>query len=298
MKVFVTGAQGQLAPCLVERARNSEIDLMAIGRPQLDLAQPGSAAAAIQSIRPDVVINAAAYTAVDRAEDEPEQAFRINADGAEEVAAAAARIGATVVQLSTDYVFDGCSDLPYREDSATNPLGIYGASKLAGEERVRSANARHVIVRTSWLYSPFARNFVKTMMDASSTRDNIPVVDDQIGSPTCALDLADGVLKMVKSWAHAPDRGMSETFHLAGSGETSWFGLAEFVMSECRKRSLPWAEIRPIPSADWPTRAVRPVKSVLDSEKFARDFGFIMPAWQESVSLVVDRIAAERETDE
>src|SRR5438309_7192850 len=162
MKVLVTGTEGQLARSLLERAGlQSAIDLVAIGRPMLDMGVAGSAAAAIAKASPDVVINAAAYTAVDQAEDEPERAFRINGDAAGEVAEAAARVGAAVIQLSTDYVFDGRGEGPYREDAPLNPLGVYGRSKLAGEEQVRAANPRQAIIRTAWVYSPFGRNFVK-----------------------------------------------------------------------------------------------------------------------------------------
>jgi len=294
VKILVTGADGQLARSLVERAQGrSDIDLVAVGRPQLDLAVAGSALAAIEAIRPQVVINAAAYTAVDKAEDESDLAFRINSEAAGEVAAAAARAGAAVVQISTDYVFDGRGQGPYDESCPTNPLGVYGRSKLEGEERVRAANPRHAIVRTAWVYSPFASNFVKTMMAAARARDVLNVVADQVGSPTSAFDLADGLLCMAANWNHEPDHGMGATYHLAGTGQTSWCGLAEFVMSECRARSLAAAEIHPIKTADWPTRALRPANSVLDSRKFEREFDYAIPDWRDSVADVVDRLATE-----
>jgi dTDP-4-dehydrorhamnose reductase len=295
VKILVTGADGQLARSLVERVQGrSGLELVAVGRPELDLAVPGSAAAAIEAIQPKVVINAAAYTAVDKAEDEPELTFKINSEGAGEVAAAAARIDAAVVQISTDYVFDGRAHGPYAEDAPTSPLGVYGRSKLEGEERVRAANPRHAIVRTAWVYSPFGSNFVKTMMAAARTRDVLNVVEDQRGSPTSALDLADGLLQMAETWNDAPDRGLGATYHLAGSGQTSWFGLAEFVLSECRKRSLAAAKVLPIATRDWPTRAARPPNSILDSRKFERAFDYAMPAWQASVFQVVDRLAGSR----
>lgn len=294
MKVLVTGAQGQLARSLVERAASrSHLQIVAIGRPGLDLAHEGSAASAVEALRPDIIVNAAAYTAVDRAEDEPQLAFRINADAAGEIAAAAASVGARVIQVSTDYVFDGRKEGPYRESDPTHPLGVYGASKLAGEERVRDSNPRHAIVRTAWLYSPFARNFVTTIMEAARVRDVLTVVDDQLGSPTSAIDLADGLLSMTDTWTDSPERGMGEPYHLAGSGVASWFALADHVMGECRTRGLASAEVRPIATADWPTRAARPANSVLDSAKFASDFDFIMPDWRKSISSVVERIARE-----
>jgi dTDP-4-dehydrorhamnose reductase len=280
---------------LVERAAGfDQIELIAAGRPELDLEIPGSAGKVIGAAAPDVVINAAAYTAVDQAEQERERAFRINRDGAGEVAAAAAQSGAAIIQISTDYVFDGRADHPYREEDPTGPLGVYGQSKLAGEEAVRTANPRRVIVRTAWVYSPFGRNFVKTIMAAAESRYTLTVVDDQCGNPSSTLDLADGLLTMIEVWRRAPGVGEGETYHLAGSGSTSWCGFAQAIMDECRARGLPFAEVRPISTADWPTAAPRPTNSILSSEKFARDFGYAMPAWRESLRHVMDRLAAGR----
>ena len=262
---------------------------MALGRPELDLESPGSAAVAIAEAAPDIVINAAAYTAVDQAEDEPERAFRINADAAGEIADAAARTGAAVIQLSTDYVFDGQGEGPYREDAPVNPLGVYGRSKLAGEEQVRAANPRHAIVRTAWVYSPFGRNFVKSMMAAAATRDRLTVVDDQRGSPTSALDLADGLLAMIEAGG-----GWGETYHLAGGGEaTTWCGFAREIMGQCAANHLATVPVEPIRTEDWPTRAVRPRNSVLDSSRFEEAFGFVMPDWRLSAREVVERLARE-----
>lgn len=289
MKVLVTGTEGQVARSLIERARlHPDIDLVARGRPQLDLEIPGSAAAVIADTAPDIVVNAAAYTAVDQAEDEPDRAFRINADAAGEAAQAAAKAGAAIIQISTDYVFDGAGEGPYREDAAVNPLGVYGRSKLAGEEQVRAANPRHAIVRTAWVYSPFGRNFVKSVMAAAKLRDRLTVVDDQRGSPTSALDLADAILAMVST-----GRGWGGTYHVAGRGEVSWCGFAREIMQQCATNRLPSVPVDPIRTEDWPTRAVRPRNSVLDSTKFERTFGFAMPDWRDSVRTIVERIAQE-----
>jgi dTDP-4-dehydrorhamnose reductase len=290
MRILVTGNQGQLARSLIERAApHPDIELVAVGRPDLDLEIAGSAAAAIAEARPDIVINAAAYTAVDQAEDEPERAFRINGDAAGEVAGAAARTGAAVIQMSTDYVFDGLGEGPYQEDAAVNPLGAYGRSKLAGEEQVRAANPRHAIVRTAWVYSPFGRNFVKSMIAAAAVRDRLTVVDDQRGSPTSAIDLADGLLAMVKS-----GDGWGETYHLGGSGSASWCEFAREIMAACAANGLPDVPVDPIRTEDWPTRAVRPRNSVLDSGKFEDAFGFTMPDWRSSTRVVVQRLAREQ----
>jgi len=248
-------------------------------------------AEAIVSSRPDVVVNAAAYTAVDQAEDEPERAFRINADGAAEAASAARAAGAPIIQISTDYVFDGSAQGPYGEDAPTNPLTVYGRSKLAGEERVRDANPDHLIVRTAWVYSPFGRNFVKTMMEAAKSRDTLSVVVDQVGSPTSALDFAEGLLTILTQWGDTPRRELGEIYHLAGSGETSWCGLAEAVMAECTRLGLPAAEIQGIATDQWPTKARRPRNSMLDSGRFEAEFGFRLPDWRTSVADTVRRLA-------
>lgn len=293
MRVLVTGATGQVARSLAERARlRSGVELITAGRPELELERPGSAERAIAAIEPDVVIDAAAYTQVDLAEDEPERAFRINAEGAGEVASAAARIGAPIIQLSTDYVFDGASGAAYDESAAPNPLNVYGASKLAGEERVRTSNPRHIIVRTAWLFGPFGRNFVKTMLAAAEDKRPVKVVDDQHGSPTSTLDLADGLFAILESWKEDPGRGLGEVFHLAGSGETSWYGFAVAIMDELRKRGAPAVDVQPIGSADWPARARRPSHSALNSCKFASQFGYSLPHWERSLPQLIERLCS------
>lgn len=290
MKVLVTGKSGQLALALAERNR-SRFDLDLVGRPDLDLEVAGSAAMAIVEARPDVVINAAAYTAVDQAEDEQSRAMRVNADAAEEIAAAAHQVGASIVQISTDYVFNGNSEGFYRESAGTSPVGVYGHSKLAGEARVKIANSRHVIVRTSWVYSPFGHNFVKSIMAAAKVRDVLSVVDDQRGTPTSAFDLADGILSMVERWQSERGLGLGETFHLSGTGCATWYNFASSIMAECRRLGLATADIRPIASSEWSTKARRPLNSRLCSDKFAATFGFVMPPWEESLSRVVERLA-------
>ena len=292
MRVLVTGQHGQLVRSLLETS-SPTTEWVAIGRPEVDLAQPGSLANAMSAIRPDLVVNAAAYTAVDQAEAEPGLAFRINADAAGEAAAAARDLAIPIVQLSTDYVFDGAGQGAYREDAPTAPLGVYGRSKLAGETQVRAANPDHFILRTAWVYSPFGDNFVKTMIRAAGQRDVLNVVDDQVGNPSSALDLVAGLVAVIDRWASGARTGLGETYHLAGSGLTSWCGLASEVMANCRRLGLPDAEVRPIATADWPTPAPRPRNSALDSGKFAADFGFPMPDWRGSVARVVDRLAAE-----
>jgi dTDP-4-dehydrorhamnose reductase len=294
VKILVTGSQGQLVRSLAERCEERPgIELIVAGRPELDLERPGSAGAIIAAAAPDVVINAAAFTAVDQAEDEPDRAMRINAGAAGEVAAAAKAAGAAVIQISTDYVFDGRADKPYAEDAPVNPLGAYGRSKREGELRVRAENPRHLILRTAWVYSVFGSNFVRTMLRVGAIRDKVTVVDDQLGNPSSALDLADGLLTILDHWRQRRTTGIGETYHLAGSGEASWFEFACAIFAECRRLGLPSPEVQPIASKDWPTRAERPANSRLECRKLAADFDFAMPDWRKSVPSVIRRLAAD-----
>ncbi|MGZ8998671.1 MAG: dTDP-4-dehydrorhamnose reductase [Allosphingosinicella sp.] len=292
MRVFVTGKEGQLVRSLVERARQVEgLDIVAAGRPEFDMEDPGAIARAIDQASPDAVINAAAYTAVDRAEDEPERAFRINAYAAGEAATAAHRAGVPIIQVSTDYVFDGQGSGPYHEDSATAPIGTYGRSKLAGEELVRAGADNHLILRTAWVYSPFGSNFLKTMMALAERNPVVKVVADQRGNPSSALDLADGLISILQRWRGGERIGVGRTYHLAGTGDTSWADFARAVFDECRELGLPFAEVEPIASADWPTKAIRPANSTLDSSRFRTDFDFEMPHWRRSSAAIVRRLA-------
>jgi dTDP-4-dehydrorhamnose reductase len=294
MKLLVTGREGQLARSLAARAsRHPDLDLSFVGRPEFDLEQPDSLADHIRAAAPDIVINAAAYTAVDKAEDEPDCAHRINAEAPARLAEAARDAGARFVQLSTDYVFDGSGAGPYRENAPTAPIGVYGRSKCKGEEAVRAATPDHVIVRTAWVYSPFGANFVKTMIRLAADRDELKVVADQRGNPSSALDLADGLLALCERW-HAGERtGLGQTYHLAGTGETNWADFAKAIFAECETTGLPSARGVAIGSADYPTRAVRPSNSTLDSRPFARDVGFEMPDWRVSLAEVVRTLAEQ-----
>jgi dTDP-4-dehydrorhamnose reductase len=289
MKILVTGREGQLARSLAERG-GGEIELA--GRPELDLAIAGSARAAILAARPALVVNAAAFTAVDLAEHEEDLARRINCDGAGEVASAARETGVPVIHLSTDYVFDGRAGEPYAEGAPTNPINAYGRTKLDGEDAVRAANPDLLILRTSWLLSPFGRNFARTMVNAARERDSLSVVADQLGSPTSALDLADAVLAVARRLADGDRSGLGQTYHFAGAGVASWFDVAVAVQDELARLGAKSATVTPIATADWPTAAERPAYSALDSRKFARDFGHPVPDWRASLRPVVARLAA------
>ncbi|TGP56907.1 dTDP-4-dehydrorhamnose reductase [bacterium M00.F.Ca.ET.230.01.1.1] len=294
MRIAVTGREGQVAASLVEAARGrDDVKVVAVGRPALDLARPDTVFAALETARPDIVVSAAAYTAVDQAEDEKDLAFAVNATGAGKVAEAAARLGVPVIHLSTDYVFDGTKDGAYVETDPTAPLGAYGASKLAGEEAVAAANPRHLILRTAWVYSPFGRNFVKTMLKLASDRDEISVVADQWGNPTSALDIADAILHAAAK-LRDKDFAAFGVYHLAGEGDTNWSGFARHILDTSRAFGGPHARVRDIATSDYPTKAKRPQNSRLSSARFQSVFGWHAPHWRASVEVVIGQLPIGR----
>lgn len=288
MKILVTGREGQVARSLAERGQAHELVFAA--RPRFDLADPASIGRMIADVRPDVVISAAAYTAVDQAEDELDIARAINAEAPGHIGRAAAAIGAPVLHLSTDYVFDGSGDRAWREDDPTGPLGIYGETKLGGEHALAASGARYVVLRTAWVYSPFGSNFVKTMLRLAETRDALNVVADQHGNPTSALDIADALLAVADRWAREPDHGADETYHFGGTGDTNWADFARTIFAESERYGGPTCTVKGIPAADYPTKAERPANSRLDSVKFAETFGHSAPRWQDSLAATVSRL--------
>ncbi|TPN83172.1 dTDP-4-dehydrorhamnose reductase [Mesorhizobium sp. CU2] len=290
MRLAVTGREGQVATSLIEAARTrGDVEVVALGRPALDLARPETVLAALEAAKPDIVVSAAAYTAVDQAEDERDLAFAVNAVGAGKVAEAAAKLGVPVIHLSTDYVFNGAKDSAYVETDPTEPIGVYGASKLAGEQAVAAASSRHLILRTAWVYSPFGKNFVKTILRLAADRDELSVVADQWGNPTSALDIADAVLHAAARLGHGAPFGV---YHLAGTGETNWSGFARHILDASRALGGPHARVRDITTAEYPTKARRPANSRLSSAKFAAVFGWTPQIWRESTETVVGRILA------
>ncbi|MER8853803.1 dTDP-4-dehydrorhamnose reductase [Mesorhizobium australicum] len=295
MRLLVTGRDGQVAASLLAAGQaRAGVEVAAIGRPELDLARPDAIIDLIAGAKPDIVVSAAAYTAVDQAEDEPDLAFAVNAAGAGKVAQAAARLGVPVIHLSTDYVFDGSALRAYVETDATAPAGVYGASKLAGEQAVAAANPRHLILRTAWVYSPFGKNFVKTILRLATDRDEISVVADQWGNPTSALDIADAILHaaaMLHDDTHFRAFGV---YHLVGTGETNWSGFARHILDTSLASGGPWADVRDIATKDYPTKARRPVNSRLSSAKFAATFGWTAPEWRKSTERIVRPILDRR----
>lgn len=249
-----------------------------------DFDQPASLTALLDRVRPTVVVNAAAYTAVDRAEDDREAAFRANAEAPGVLAHWCAQAGVPLVHYSTDYVFDGQGTRPYREDDATAPLGVYGASKLAGEQAIRAAAGRHLIFRTAWVYASHSANFLRTMLRVGAERDVLRVVADQVGTPTPAALIAD-----VTAQALQHDGALSGTWHLTAKGETSWHGFAEAIFADAVATGvLPRApNVEAITTAEYPTPAKRPAYSHLDVAKLEQDFGVSLPSWQEGLKRVI-----------
>ena len=291
--MLVTGREGQVARSLAERASGSQVELVALSRSELDLA--GSAAAivsAIKAARPDIIVSAAAYTQVDRAETEPDLAFAINEQGPKALGRAASELGIPLIHLSTDYVFDGMKASPYVEEDATHPTGVYGASKLAGEQAVLAAHGDSVVLRTAWVYSPFGANFVKTMLRLAGERDEVGVVSDQRGNPTSALDIADAIIAIASNLLASDDRALRGIFHCAGAGEASWAEFAEGFFAASSARGGPAARVRHIGTADYPTPARRPANSRMDCSKLARVHGVQLPDWHGSVGEVVGRLLA------
>lgn len=293
MRIAVTGRTGQVARSLEELSRLTPgLDVVLLGRPDFDLVDPESVRKAILSAVPDIVVSAAAYTAVDKAEDDKELAFKVNALGAGYVAACAEEAGAAVVHLSTDYVFDGTKDGPYIESDPPLPLGIYGSTKLAGEQAVLRANSRALILRTAWVYSPFGKNFVKTMLMLAQDRDEISVVSDQIGSPTSALDIAEAIAMVAKRLESDRSFDQFGVYNLVGTGSVSWSGFARQIFEVSQMLGGPRATVTDIPTSAYPTAARRPANSRLCTDKFALTFDHRLPDWRSSVRTVIERLIA------
>lgn len=291
MRLAVTGVQGQVATSLIEQAKLRGHEIVALARPSFDLGRPDTIAPALAAAGAKAVISCAAYTAVDMAEGEPEKAYAINAIGPGELANAAADLGIPLVHLSTDYVFDGSKPSAYRESDSTGPLGVYGASKLAGENAVLAAHrANSAIVRTSWVYSPFGSNFVKTMLRLANDRDEVDVVADQIGNPTSALDIATGIFTVAENLAADPATELRGVFHMSADGETSWADFAEAIFAISARLGKLSARVRRITTSEYPTPARRPLNSRLNCEKLAAIHRIRLPNWRGATETVVARL--------
>lgn len=290
MRIVVTGKHGQIVSALQERALEFDVDIIAVGRPELDLEKPITIRNVLTEVGADAIVSAAAYTAVDKAEGDGVLAFKVNAESPAVIAEAAKTLGIPVVHLSTDYVFSGDKPGWYAERDPTGPLSLYGRSKLAGEQALAAANTNHVILRTSWIYSPFGSNFLKTMLRASESRNTINVVSDQWGAPTSALDIADAVITIAKRLSTDPDPRFRGVFHLTASGEASWADFAEFIFSQLRDQSGKAVGVQRVSSSQYPTAAKRPANSRLSNEKIRQTYGLVLPDWKQSVKTTLDRL--------
>ena len=257
----------------------------------MDITDPTAVHSAIRDFRPDLVINAAAYTAVDKAEDDAQQAYKINRDGARHVAASARAIAVPLIHISTDYVFDGTKPTPYVETDLSNPVGVYGHSKLAGEDAVAAETTDFVILRTSWIFSADGDNFVKTILRLANERDVIDVVDDQWGAPTFAADLAAAIVTIGESLLSAKDLpALCGVYHATAAGETTWYRFASAIIELSAAKGGPSCSLHPITTSQYPTRARRPANSRLDGSKMARIFGVRLPAWQTALERCLNQL--------
>ena len=291
MKIVLFGRGGQVGREL-EQVLPSLGHVVAFGRDEADLERPEAIQALLRRELPDLVVNAAAYTAVDKAESEPERARQINADTVGVIATETARLGGWLVHYSTDYVFDGGKSGSYVETDPTGPLGVYGATKLAGEQLVAASGCRHLVFRTSWVYAAHGSNFIRTILRLGQEREELSIVDDQIGAPTSAARIAAVTVAAIGRLSGGEgDLPASGIYHLAASNATSWHGYAEYVVAAARAAGLPMRvtpdRISPIPSSAWPQAARRPANSRLDTTKLQRTFDVILPPWQEDVQEVV-----------
>jgi len=289
--ILVTGGTGQVASALAVAGGDA---VRVVGRPAFDFDRPESIVANFRAVAPWLVVNAAAYTAVDAAEDDPESAYRANRDGPGALARLCAAADIPLIHISTDYVFDGTKGTPYVETDTTRPTGVYGASKLAGEQEVLAISPRTIVLRTSWVYAPTGKNFVRTMLRVGAERDRVRVVADQRGCPTTAADLADAILAIAVRLRAGWRDSFAGVFHAAGSGETTWHGLAVATFEEAEKFGARPPAVEAISTADYPTKAKRPADTRLDCGKLATVFEVRLPDWRPSLTHTIEAIFAAR----
>ena len=288
--IAIIGASGQLARALVRIAGTRGVTAVAAGRPVADIGSADSMSAYMSAHQPGLVINAAAYTAVDKAESEPGAAWRVNRDGPTHLARLCAGAGVPLIHISTDYVFDGRKRSPYVEDDATAPLGVYGQSKAAGEDAVRAALARHIILRTAWVYGREGQNFLRTMLRLGAEREVVRVVADQHGTPTYADHLAGAVLDIAAAVRDRDDRGPWGTYHLTAKGATTWHGFSAEIFRQAHQAGRKTPRLEAITTAEYPAPAPRPQYSVLDTAKVYDTFAVALPDWQHGVAECMTRL--------
>ena len=292
MRIVVTGTAGQVVTA-IKAAAPPGVEIIALSRPDIDLADLDSLAGPITAARPDVIVSAGAYTAVDKAESEPDIAHAVNGDAPGALARIARDLDIPIIHISTDYVFDGSKPAPYVEDDATGPLGVYGASKLAGEINVRAATSNHAILRTAWVYSPYGANFVKTMLRLAESRDELSVVADQYGCPTSATDIANAVLAIADCLHKDPSSDLRGTFHLSAPDEANWAGFAGAIFDGLAARGGKTVKVNPIPSSAYPTPAKRPANSRLNGDRLHAAYGLRLPSWREALDRTLDSLVGK-----
>ena len=286
MKILMFGKTGQVATEVLRRAKASggDIEIEALDRAAADQSDPAACAARVAATDADIILNAAAYTAVDKAEEDEQAAALVNGETPTAIATAAAARGIPFLHVSTDYVFDGSGEAPWKEDDKTAPLGAYGWTKLAGEGGVAAAGGPHAILRTSWVFSAHGGNFVKTMLRLGAERDALSIVDDQIGGPTAAGDIAEALLTMARAFHQG--EGATGVYHFAGAPAVSWRQFAEAIFDEAGLT----VAVTPIATSDYPTPARRPLNSRLDCAKIGADYGIAQPDWRESLKQVIGEL--------
>jgi dTDP-4-dehydrorhamnose reductase len=294
LKILLTGRNGQVGWEL-ERALAHFGEVAAFDRESLDLENPGRMVSAVRAAKPDIIVNAAAYTAVDKAESEPDRAFAVNAKAPGILAEEAKRAGALLVHYSTDYVFDGTKNAPYVEDDEPNPLNVYGRTKLEGERAIGLAGCAHLILRTSWVYGARGKNFLLTILRLAGERDELRIVDDQIGAPTWSRAVAEATAEILRQWSSrtGPGRDLpGGTYHLSASGQTSWYGFAKLVLElRSHRGNVPLPRLAAIRTAEYPLPARRPSYSVLSNKKLRSAFGLELPDWSTQLRICMKELA-------
>ena len=301
-KILLTGVNGQVGHALktlfIQKTELSQYEVVALSREQLDLTKTHDIKRIVREIKPDLIINPAAYTAVDNSELEPELAYAVNATAPQILAEEAARLNAAMIHFSTDYVYDGSKTSAYVETDAVNPVSVYGQSKLAGEEAIRQVALPHLILRTSWVYGAYGKNFLKTVLRMAAERDSLSMVDDQFGAPTSSECIAEAVINLVDSWQYSQEN-QTGVYHLTNTGKTSWHGFSCEIIIEYNQlvaeKSWPSLKINidaiaAICTADYPTLAIRPTNSKLDNTKLKQTFGIVLPSWQQGLLQVMQNL--------
>jgi dTDP-4-dehydrorhamnose reductase len=292
--ILVMGKSGQLARSLNDWAVQKNIPMVLAGRPEFNLENAYEVDHIVKTVRPKVIVNAAAYTAVDRAEEEAEQAFSVNRDGAEHLTCVAEYKRVPLIHVSTDYVFDGAKQTPYVEDDSTAPLNVYGRSKLEGELGVLAFYPAAIVIRSSWIYGPYGHNFLRTMLRLAQTQSAVKIVDDQRGTPTSSRQLAAGIMRMIERLDSKPSTEVGGIYHLTNQGETTWYGFAVEIFRALSRRGFTVPKLWPIESCDYPTRAHRPHNSCLNSGKIERVFGIRLGPWREAMEACLDELVSAR----